>query len=93
MARPTNPKVKEPKDPAEYGDTVPKESDDPKEKANLEGWTGKDGSKSLGHAKQPPVADESGLGADADDAGRTEQEKGSNTGSKPQRTPTQTTGI
>ncbi len=51
---------------------------------NLEGYTGPDGSKSLGYLKQEPVADSSGLGSDADDAGRTEQEPGANSGASPQ---------
>lgn len=53
------------------------------EQANLEGYTGPDGSKSLGYLKHDPSPDESGLGADADDAGRTEQEPGANTGGSP----------
>jgi len=54
--------------------------EDGEDRANLEGYTGPDGSKSLGYLKQPPVADRSGLGSDADDAGRTEQEPGQNSG-------------
>jgi hypothetical protein len=52
--------------------------------ADLEGYTGKDGSKSLGYLKHAPVADGAGLGADADDAGRTEQQEGANSGASPQ---------
>ena len=59
-----------------------------KDLANLEGYTGPDGSKSLGYLKHEPVADSSGLGSDADDAGRTNQEPGANSGASPQE-PTQ----
>ena len=48
--------------------------------ANLEGYRGPDGSKSLGYLKHPPVGDRSGLGADADDAGRLRQAPGQNSG-------------
>lgn len=78
--------ISKPKHPAEEGDIGPKTVDpaeDGKEAANLEGYTGKDGSKSLGYLKQPPAADRSGLGADADDAGRTDQPTGANTGAGP----------
>lgn len=83
MARETAKGIKKPKDAAETGDTEPLESDDPKEEANLEGYTGPDGSKSLGYLKQQPIADRSGLGSDADDAGRTDQPIGANSGAGP----------
>lgn len=60
------------------------ESAEGKDLANLEGYTGPDGSKSLGYLKHEPVADSSGLGADADDAGRTNQQPGANSGASPQ---------
>lgn len=55
-----------------------------KDLANLKGYKGPDGSKSLGYLENDPVADSSGLGADADDAGRTHQEPGANSGASPQ---------
>lgn len=79
MARETAKGIHKPKDAAEEGDTSPTDAEG-KEKANLEGYTGPDGSKSLGYMKQPPVADRSGLGSDADDAGRTDQKPGQNSG-------------
>ena len=54
--------------------------DDGQERANIEGYRGPDGSKSLGYLKHPPVGDRSGLGADADDAGRLAQAPGQNSG-------------
>jgi hypothetical protein len=57
------------------------------EEADLEGYTGPDGSKSLGYLKHEPVQDSSGLGSDADDAGRTNQEPGANSGASPQDPP------
>jgi hypothetical protein len=83
MARPNNPDIEKPKDPADEGDSAPQSSDDPQERANLEGYAGEDGSKSLGHLKHPPAADSSGLASVADDAGRTEQEPGENSGASP----------
>lgn len=50
------------------------------ELADLMGYRGPDGSKSLGYLMQPPVGDRSGLGADADDAGRLRQAPGQNSG-------------
>jgi hypothetical protein len=82
VARETAKGIHKPKDPAEEGEE-PKVADDGQENANLEGYTGKDGSKSLGYLKQPPVADRSGLGVNADDAGRTHQEPGDNSGAGP----------
>ena len=81
MARPTAKGIHKPDEDvvAKEGKEVsnPVDGDDV---ANLEGYTGEDGSKSLGYLKQPPVADRSGLGSDADDAGRTKQEPGQNSG-------------
>lgn len=54
--------------------------DDGQEMANIEGYRGPDGSKSLGYLKHPPVGDRAGLGADADDAGRLAQKPGQNSG-------------
>ena len=54
--------------------------DDGQERANLLGYRGPDGSKSLGYLAHPPVGDRSGLGSDADDAGRLRQRPGQNSG-------------
>lgn len=78
MSRETGENIEKPSKDAIAGD--PKDGDDA---ANLEGYTGPDGSKSIGYLKHDPSPDESGLGADADDAGRTEQEPGANTGGSP----------
>ena len=81
MARPTSKNVSKPDDDViakEGGDIA--STDDGEQMANLEGYTGPDGSKSLGYLKHPPSADRSGLGSDADDAGRTRQEPGQNSG-------------
>lgn len=81
MARPTAQGITKPSD-----DVVAQEGDNEvataegDELANLEGYTGPDGSKSLGYLKNPPGADSSGLGVNADDAGRTHQEPGQNSG-------------
>lgn len=83
MAREQAKGIHKPKDPAKEGDSGPKTTDDGQENANLEGYTGKDGSKSLGYLKQPPAADSSGLGVNADDAGRTHQDIGDNSGAGP----------
>lgn len=83
MARETAKGIKEPKETAQVGDTGPLVVDDGEEMANLEGYTGPDGSKSLGYLKHPPTSDRSGLGADADDAGRTTQLVGDNSGAGP----------
>ncbi len=86
MARETAKGISKPKNPAEEGDSGPKVVDateDGKELANLEGYTGPDGSKSLGYLKHPPAADSSGLGVVADDAGRTQQDTGDNSGAGP----------
>lgn len=83
MARETAKGISKPKDVAEEGDTEVTTGETGKAEANLQGYTGPDGSKSLGYAKQPPVADRSGLGADADDAGRTDQPIGANSGAGP----------
>lgn len=86
MARETAKGIDKP-DKDVVGET-PKDAPDGEEQADLEGYTGPDGSKSLGYLKHDPVADSSGLGADADDAGRTKQEPGANTGGSPQKSPT-----
>lgn len=83
MARETAKGIHKPKDVAETGDTDVKTGESGKEEANLQGYTGPDGSKSLGYLKQPPVQDRSGLGVNADDAGRTHQEPGDNSGAGP----------
>ncbi len=83
MAREVAKGIKEPKQAAQVGDTGPLVVDDGEENANLEGYTGPDGSKSLGYLKQPPTSDRSGLGSDADDAGRTVQQIGDNSGAGP----------
>lgn len=64
----------------EQGEGPASTADGGDDAADLEGYTGPDGSKSLGYLKHPPVEDNSGLGADADDAGRTTQEPGQNSG-------------
>jgi len=83
VARETAKGIKKPKDVAELGDTDVKTGDTSQEEANLQGYTGPDGSKSLGYMKQPPTADSSGLGVNADDAGRTDQQPGDNSGAGP----------
>lgn len=73
--------IKKPKDaslPEHSQDSAP--DVDGAEEANLEGYRGPDGSKSLGYLKQPAVGDRSGLGSDADDAGRLDQKPGQNSG-------------
>ena len=82
MARPTAKGIKKPKDSVidKEGDTGPVTDATGEDLANLEGYTGPDGSKSLGYLKNPPGADSSGLGVNADDAGRTHQEPGQNSG-------------
>ncbi|HEX5016512.1 MAG TPA: hypothetical protein VFX15_02875 [Actinomycetes bacterium] len=65
---------------AEAGEADVSTADGGDDAADLEGYTGPDGSKSLGYLKHAPVEDNSGLGADADDAGRTTQEPGQNSG-------------
>lgn len=76
--------IKRPKDEnvPDSGDAVATASavDDGKEMANLEGYRGPDGSKGLGYLKHPPAGDRSGLGSDADDAGRLNQRPGQNSG-------------
>jgi len=56
------------------------DTEDGEELANLMGYRGPDGSKSLGYLMQPPVGDNAGLGSDADDAGRLKQAPGQNSG-------------
>ncbi len=80
MAREEAKGINKPKD-----DVIPGEGGTPavadgEERANLEGYTGPDKSKGLGYLKEPAVADRSGLGSDADDAGRTDQKPGQNSG-------------
>lgn len=73
--------IKRPKDESIPGPhDAPAVVADGQEQANLEGYRGPDGSKGLGYLKQPPGADRSGLGSDADDAGRSRQEPGQNSG-------------
>jgi len=81
MARPVAKGIKKPDDDvvAKEGDTEPTTAEG-EDLANLEGYTGEDGSKSLGYLKNPPASDSSGLGVNADDAGRTHQEPGQNSG-------------
>lgn len=86
MAREVAKGISKPKSVAEEGDLGPKTVDpaeEGKELANLEGYTGPDGSKSLGYLKHPPAPDSSGLGTAADDAGRTYQAVGDNSGAGP----------
>lgn len=82
MARPQAKGIHKPKDPAVLGDQgdKPLPQDDPKEAANLAGYAGPDGSKSPGYLQHPPAQDSSGLPMDADDAGRTHQDPGQNSG-------------
>lgn len=82
MARPTAKGIDKPD-----ADAIAKEGEEDastaeggEDAADLEGYTGPDGSKSLGYMKHAPVEDSSGLGTDADDAGRTTQEPGQNSG-------------
>jgi hypothetical protein len=83
MARETAKGIKKPKQ-----ETIDNPEDaSPQERANLEGYTGPDGSKGLGYLKQDPSADSSGLSSAADDAGRTEQPEGANTGASPMEHP------
>lgn len=83
MARETAKGIRKPKDVAEEGDSEVLTGATGKEEANLEGYTGEDGSKSLGYLKHPPTVDSSGLGVNADDAGRTDQPIGANSGAGP----------
>lgn len=82
MAREVAKGIKKPKDPAQHNDLGVKVATGD-EMANLEGYTGPDGSKSLGYLKHPPAVDRSGLGSDADDAGRSDQAIGDNSGAGP----------
>lgn len=76
--------IKAPKDDnvPDSGEDVVRElgPDEGQENANILGYRGPDGSKSLGYLAHPPVGDRSGLGADADDAGRLAQAEGQNSG-------------
>ena len=79
MAREQGKKVKAPSKKA-----VEEGPQTPEDEVNLKGYTGPDVSKSIGYLEHEPVADNAGLGADADDAGRTKQAKGANSGASPQ---------
>lgn len=73
--------IKRPKDESIPRDgEVAANPDDGQERANIEGYRGPDGSKSLGYLKHAPVGDRAGLGSDADDAGRLAQRAGQNSG-------------